>query len=110
MTHNIPAGPELVLPLEDSEVATVGVVVVWEAVTTQFGGAALEGEIVGYQIIVEQEDPVLRVFRADVPAEVNSISIPPEFLQPGVDYKFEVLAIEESGNQTLSEREFSTAE
>ena len=53
---------------------------------------------------------MLRVFSADVPADVTSISIAPEFLLPDVDYKFEVLAIEESGNQTLSEREFSTVE
>jgi len=31
-------------------------------------------------------------------------------MRSGVDYKFEVLAIEASGNQTLSEREFSTLE
>ena len=108
LTHNLPAGPELVLPAEAPPVPTMGVVVEWEAVTTQFGGAALEGDIVGYQVIVEQEEPVLRVFSADVPADVTSISIPSEFLQSGVNYKFEVLAIEESGNQTLSEREFST--
>ena len=110
LTHNLPAGPELVLPEEESEVSTSGVVVEWEAVTTQFGGGPLEGDIVGYQVIVEQEEPVLRVFRADVPADVTSISIAPEFMLPGVDYKFEVVAIEESGNQTLSEREFSTIE
>ncbi len=108
LTHNLPAGPVLVLPEEEPPVATVGVMVVWQAVTNQFGGGALQGDIVGYQVIVEQEEPVLRVFSADVPANVTSIAIPSEFLQSGVDYKFEVLAIEESGNQTLSEREFST--
>jgi hypothetical protein len=110
LTHNLPAGPELLLPEEDSEVAASAVTVMWDPVTTQLGGEPLDGDIVGYQVIVEQEEPVLRVFNADVTAEVNSISVPPEFMLPGVDYKFEVVAIEESGNQTLSEREFSTIE
>ncbi|MCZ6585330.1 MAG: hypothetical protein O6930_04870 [Gammaproteobacteria bacterium] len=108
LTHNFPAGPELLLPAEDSVVAPGAVTVMWSPVTTQFGGGILEG-LVGYQVIVEQEDP-LRVFSADVTADVTSIVIPPSFMRPGVDYKFEVLAIEASGNQTLSEREFSTLE
>ena len=108
LTHNFPAGPELLLPVEDSVVAPDAVTVMWNPVTTQFGGGMLEG-LVGYQVIVEQEDP-LRVFSADVTADVTSIVIPPSFMRPGVDYKFEVLAIEASGNQTLSEREFSTVE
>jgi len=91
-------------------VAPGAVTVMWNPVTTQFGGEPLDGDIVGYQVIVEQEEPVLRVFSADVTADVTSIVIPPSFMRPGGDYKFEVLAIEASGNQTLSEREFSTLE
>jgi len=34
--------------------------------------------------------------------------LPQGFLQPGTAYKWEVLAIEESGNQTLSSGEFTT--
>jgi len=110
LTHNLPGGPEILMPEEDSVVSTSGLTVDWDAVTTQFGGGPLDGEIVSYQILVVQEEPVLRVFSADVPASVTSISIAPEFLQPGVEYKVEVLAIEESGNQTLSEIAFSTAD
>ena len=90
------------------------VTVMWESVTTQFEdcGELLDGEIeiVGYQVIVEQEDPLLRVFSADVTFDVTSIVIPASFMLPGADYKFEVLAIEESGNQTLSEAELSMLE
>ena len=56
-----------------------------------------------------QEDP-LRVFSADLTPDMTSIVIPASFMRPGFDYKFEVLAIEESGNQTLSESAFSTAD
>jgi len=43
-----------------------------------------------------------------VPASVTSVTVPNEFLEPGTVYKWEVLAIEESGNQTLSSSEFTT--
>jgi hypothetical protein len=33
-----------------------------------------------------------------------------EFFEPGTDYKWEVLAIEESGNQSLMSSQFSTEE
>ncbi len=45
----------------------------------------------------------------DVPASVTSVTVPPEFLEPDTEYDFEVLAIEESGNQTISESSFTTA-
>jgi hypothetical protein len=43
-----------------------------------------------------------------LPASVTSIAVPDGFLEPGTAYKWEVLAIEESGNQTLSSGEFQT--
>jgi hypothetical protein len=37
------------------------------------------------------------------------MSVPAEFLEAGAEYKVEVVAVEASGNQTLSEITFSTA-
>ena len=62
-------------------------------------------EIEGYRAIVEREDP-LRVFNADLPASVTSVTVPPEFLEPGTEFKLEVQAIEANGNQTISEHNF----
>jgi hypothetical protein len=40
---------------------------------------------------------------------VTKVTVPPEFLEPNTDYKFEVLAIEAGGNQSITEGEpFST--
>ena len=39
---------------------------------------------------------------------MTSVTIPPEFMEPGMDYKVEVLAREESGNKTITEVEFET--
>ena len=41
-----------------------------------------------------------------LPGSLHACPIPAEFLAPGT-YKTEVLAIERSGNQTLTEVEFS---
>ena len=39
---------------------------------------------------------------------MTSIAVPDGFLEPGTAYKWEVLAIERSGNQTLSSGSFRT--
>lgn len=43
-----------------------------------------------------------------LPASITQIEIPEEFFEPGTDYLWEVLAIEESGNQTPIDSSFST--
>ena len=73
-----------------------------------FEGIEEDIEIVGYQVIVEQEEP-LRVFSIDLPASVTSVMVPPEFFhQKNTLHKFEVLAIEASKNQTITSGEFIT--
>ena len=44
-----------------------------------------------------------------LPPSVTSIDVPDGFLQPATAYDWEVLAIERSGNQTLSSGSFKTA-
>ncbi len=106
LTHALPAGPLLVLPAEDDDsVDPANTVIQWQTVPDPPGST-----IVGYQVIVVREVGGLRVFSADVGPAITSVTVPPEFMQPGTTYKYEVLAIEASGNQTISEREFETAE
>ena len=45
-----------------------------------------------------------------MPAGTTSVSVPPEFLDAGTEYELEILAIEESDNQTISLIFFKTAE
>jgi hypothetical protein len=57
--------------------------------------------IVAYQLIVKP-------FQVTVPANVRSVTVPPEFvasLPKGVNL-FEVLAIDVSGNQSITESSF----
>jgi hypothetical protein len=103
-THHIPKGPEITSPAEGSTVPPDDVVASWEPVPDR-----RRVDIVGYRAIVEKERP-LRVFSADLPANVTSIHIPPEFVQRGKKHKLEVQAIERGGNQTISEIDFRVSE
>jgi hypothetical protein len=102
LTHAIPDAPVLVSPQEDEVVDPNNVLVSWNPVADPTGS-----EIVGYQVVVEQEEP-LRVFSVHVPATVTSVTVSPEFFEPETEYKVEVLAIEASGNQTITEIPFET--
>ncbi len=116
LTHDIPVGPTLTSPLDGEEdVDPEETMVSWELVTTDLDGDPIT--IVGYQVIVEEDDDSVfpsgfaqPVFSVYLPATATSVLVPPEFMRPDTEYEFEVLAIEESGNQTLSSAEFETAE
>ena len=100
LTHDIPDGPEIITPVDGDVVPPDGLVARWASVA---GPAGID--IKGYRVIIEREDP-LRVLSVDLPPSAASISVPPGFLEPGVEYKLEVAAIEASGNQTLTEISF----
>jgi H2-forming N5,N10-methylenetetrahydromethanopterin dehydrogenase-like enzyme len=108
-SHDVPAGPELVSPVpgtgECAEDVALPAVIEWEPVTTSITGAPIE--IVAYEVIVENEGVNFDVV---FPATAGTtVTVPPEVLEPGADYIFEVLAIEEGGNQTITEGCFATA-
>lgn len=110
LTHNIADGPVLVSPLEGGDpVDPNNAVVMWEPVEDPNGSP-----IIAYQVLVVQPEtsfPALPKISLDVmmPATATSMAVPPGFLLPDTEYEWEVLAIEESGNQTLSSSFFRTA-
>jgi hypothetical protein len=114
-SHDIPAGPALMSPADGATgLDPSNVTVVWEAVTTDLDGDP-EIDIVGYQVIVEEDAPpefpqgfARPVFSVHVPADVTSVTVSAEFMEDDACYKYEVLAIEESGNQTLATAAFET--
>jgi hypothetical protein len=115
LSHVIPAPPELVAPAEDAALdSSLPVIIEWNRVDEPIlDGLGREPDdsvdIVGFQVIVEREDPApLVVFTADLPADATQVTVPPEFLEPGASYKFEVLQIDVSGNQTIAESSFET--
>ena len=70
--------------------------------------------IIAYQLIVEKDvEPhphMIGKFGLSMylPPSVTSIEVPDGLLEPGAAYNWEVLAIERSGNQTLSSGSFKT--
>ncbi len=120
-THVIPCAPE-VAPEEGAIVDLAGPVAIgWDEVTEVVDPMATDdaGETVcvdpwnlghelvieTYQVIVENDDVHLIV---DLPADGRQLTVPPELLVSDTLYKFEVLAREESGNQTITEGFFCT--
>jgi hypothetical protein len=111
LSHVIPAPPEIVVPEEDSVLNPESVTISWERVDEPILAGLGDVEIVGFQVIVEREDPApLVVFTADLSADTTAVRVPPQFLQPGASYTFEVLQIDVSGNQTIAESGFETAD
>lgn len=119
-THDIPAAPVISSPdlAEEENAADVvlpaaGLVVRWEPVTTTLDAAPLA--VTGYEVIVTQvahEDPNGQsrpVYDVHLPADRTELAVADGFLLPGTTYELEVLALEESGNQTISLGFFTTA-
>ena len=104
LSHTIPCGPEIIspaiLPVNAAKIE-------WNAVVNELDhdtaecGVSTDLEIAGYQVIVG-------TFQIILPASATAVTIPPEFLEPNTAYLFEVLAIEASGNQTITEGSFTT--
>jgi hypothetical protein len=101
-SHDIPDGPEVVAPAEDATVGRDNVIVRWKPVRE---GSGIN--IVGYQVTVDREDPA-RTFSVDLRQSAREVEIPKEFLERRTEYSGEVLAIEASGNQTITEFSFRT--
>jgi hypothetical protein len=89
-----------------------GLTVEWEAVNETIDGDPVT--ITGYEVIITDEEaddpdgfarPELDVH---VPADQLSLTVPDDFLRPDRLYELEVLAIEDSGNQTISVGFFTT--
>jgi hypothetical protein len=110
-SHDIPAGPKIVMPIPARgaecavNVPARGAVIAWNPVTESITGDTLK--IVRYEVIIENDD---LNFDVKFPARTGTmLSVSLELLQPGTDYIGEVLAVEAGGNQTISEFCFRTA-
>ncbi|MGQ0483909.1 MAG: hypothetical protein ACT4SY_00940 [Hyphomicrobiales bacterium] len=113
LTHDIPAGPVLLSPLEGATVPVADLVMRWTPVTKTIKGT--KAKIISYQLIVEKIGPPQRHMIGTIgslsmhlPPSVTRMTVPRGFLEPAARYDWEVLAIEVSGNQTLSSGKFKT--
>ena len=96
LSHKIPDGPAIVSPSPDTPTDPADTVIDWDPVSTPAGV-----NVVAYQVIVGS-------FQITLPASKTSVKVPPELLEPGTTYLYEILAIEEGGNQTITGSSFQT--
>ncbi len=64
--------------------------------------------VAGWEVIVSNEDGG-QSMEVELPAWVTQLEVPPSFMDPGTEYKAEVLAILPNGNKTITEGFFSTS-
>jgi hypothetical protein len=84
---------------------SIPAVIEWDPVTMSISDKPID--IVAYEVIVENGDLDFDVI---FPARAGTmVTVPAEVLEPGTDYLFEVLAIANGGNQTITEGCFRTA-
>ena len=113
LTHNIPAGAVLITPAEGAKVPVDDLVVSWGAVTQTITGKPVK--IIAYELIIERiGDPDQHMIgkpsslSMHLRPSVTEITIAAAFFEAATDYDWEVLAVEESGNQTLASGKFAT--
>ena len=103
LTHDLPGAPVICSPEDGDEVDPEDVVVTWKPVTTPCGI-----NIESYEVIVTNDEDSRFTFDVRMPADATSLAVPAEFFEPGTEYELEILAVEESGNQTISVIFFTT--
>jgi hypothetical protein len=105
--HEIPRGPQIIMPGPGGDVCAHGVsipaVISWHPVTETVDGQPVA--IDGYEVIVENDE----TFDIHLPGDATQVTVPAEFLHPNTHYIYEVLAIADGGNQTITEGCFETA-
>ncbi len=122
ISHAMPAPPvptvngeSVDMNCEDDDFTEVSgsVVIAWDAVTTThselgFPQASTDITIINYEVVVEAEleidgEEFVSILSVILPPDVTEMTIPDEFLVQAEEFKYEVLAREESWNQTAIE-------
>jgi len=120
-THDVPAPPTIDSPAlaadprgtRKNPVPLSDLVIAWQDVTQTVAGGPVN--ITGYEVIVTKEvadDPngfSRPTYDVHMPPTENSLRVPVEFLEANTVYEVEVLALETSGNQTITVGFFKTA-
>lgn len=103
LTHTLPSPPTNLSPAEGDTVSHAGFTVRFDEVTEDTEGNELD--VVYYEVVVEKEDdePFLATFKVILGPDTTSVAVPAAFLEPETEYKLEVIAVEASGNKTITE-------
>ena len=118
-THVIPCGPEI-----EADIVGTNVVISWtdpvtvvdpdltgngpEEVCVDPASIGQTLTIFAYEVILESDARQL-TFELEAPI-VTELAIPLSLLEADTEYEYEVIVIEDSGNQTITESDFCTGE
>lgn len=120
LTAELPCPVKVVTPPEDKKVDPAKVVIRWQAAPGMFNpdtGICRRNKDVGlasYEVIAEivnEAKGLVRHYTVELPPGATEVPVPREFIKqglrfPGTEFKLEVIAIEDSGNKTITERDF----
>lgn len=123
LTTDIPCPVPVVSPQADEEVPVEALVIKWRAAPgvynpdTRRCDAARDVGLVGYQVIVDVENDergINRQLVVELPPKATQLSVTSGFLRAaaelsGTEFSLEILAIEDSGNKTITERNFDVS-
>jgi len=99
LSRQLAPTPNIIHPPSPGQlVSSTNLVIEWQAIPG----------IASWEVIVANEETGASM-TVPLPANATTLHVPAEFLEPGTDYKVEVLSIAENGNKTITEREFVTA-
>jgi hypothetical protein len=99
LSHDIPAAP-VIVPVNPSNP-----IINWSW-SPSGPGDPIQG-LARFQVIVEKEGSGASL-TIDLPPSATHLQVPPEFVEGGTTYKFEVLAVAANGNTTITESTFVT--
>ena len=108
LTQDLSAPPVITEPQEGDRVrADRPLTIRWNGVADPNPPTSV---IEAYQVFVEKDEDNerLRVFAVDMKPTDRKLEVPEGFLEPGKDYKVEIIAEETSGNKVISEVPFRT--
>lgn len=120
LTAELACPVKIVSPPTDRAIAPDKVVIRWQAVPGVFNpdtGICKKNKDVGlasYEVIAEIKNEaagLVRHLNVELPADATEVPVPREFIAeglrfPGTEFKLEVIAIEDSGNKTITEGTF----
>jgi hypothetical protein len=117
LSHELPCAPDedSLSPSEETVSAAAAVVIDWDPVTNMLDNDAETCsedsedsiDVEKYQVIVENLDNE-NEFSIFLEASDTEVTLPEEFVENNTNYKYEVLAIADNGNQTIAETWFCT--
>ena len=102
-SHTLPAPPTNLSPSTGDVVSNAGFTVDFDAVTHDTDGHLIAVAYYEVELTKLNEEPILQSFDVILRPSQTSVVVPAAFLEPLTAYKFEVIAVIEGGNRTITE-------